>query len=300
MYNNIIKDCLNRWEIIDNDNLDDRINIFKSNFNIWFEQFDSGDERDIILKLLEHFFYYSHSFVNFYLKKSYDNIKNKYKSISFDNSIYTFIKSKHGISNSSIDYWHEYKLINKINKNICFEDIGKITDEQFELIKYIIFIDDFSGTSSSFVNHLKNKIEIYKNKTVIFVTIHIMKDAICNIKKIAQENNFNVDFFQCKIQDKAFSDKYFDYNKNIRELFKDISEKLKINKKYIFGYEESESLVAFYNNTPNNTLGIFWVNTCSNEAIFPRDNPPKPSWYNLSKKKKQRKVNNYNNKVKLN
>lgn len=298
MYNSIIKDCLDRWKITDN--LDDKIKIFKTNFNSWFERFNNNDESDIILKLLEHFFYYSHSFVNYYFKKSYYDIKNKYKNMSINNTIYTFIKSNSGIANSSIDYWHEYRLVNKINKKICFEDIGKISDEQFKSIEYIIFIDDFSGTSNTFVNHLKNKIEIYKNKTVIFVTIHIMKDAICNIKKIALENNFNVDFFQYKIQDKAFSNKYFISNINIKkEIFKNISKKLKINEKYIFGYKKSESLAAFYNNTPNNTLGIFWFDTCLNKAIFPRDNPDTPCWYNLSKNKKQRKVNNYNNRIKL-
>ena len=70
-----------------------------------------------------------------------------------------------------------------------------------------------------------------------------------------------------------------------------------VNPQYSLGKDESEGLVAFYNNTPNNTIGVFWQDTGNNKAIFPRDYGALPVWEmtpkEMKKRKKERKINNY-------
>ena len=61
----------------------------------------------------------------------------------------------------------------------------------------------------------------------------------------------------------------------------------------IYGYSCTESLVAFFNDTPNNTLGIFWKNTDKNDALFPRNHEEKPAWMKFRENKKERMKSNY-------
>lgn len=79
-----------------------------------------------------------------------------------------------------------------------------------------------------------------------------------------------------------------------RECFKEESLKMDLyNENDIFGFSKSESLVSFYNDTPNNTLGVFWKNTSKNNALFPRNNERKPAWMRFKSDKKQRNESNY-------
>jgi hypothetical protein len=61
----------------------------------------------------------------------------------------------------------------------------------------------------------------------------------------------------------------------------------------ILGFKESESLMAFHNNTPNNTLGIFRFDTKNFKSIFPRNNDLKPNWYKMKCERERRKKQNY-------
>jgi hypothetical protein len=72
------------------------------------------------------------------------------------------------------------------------------------------------------------------------------------------------------------------------------SKLLNIPEKEIFGFEMSESLMAFYNNTPNNTLGIFRYDTEKYKSIFPRKNDKRPLWQRMKEEKEIRKKQNYN------
>lgn len=286
---NIISNCLKKWDI-NSDTPDDRISRFQNIFNDFIKQFDLK-EKDIILDLLDNFKYYSHINVNLYLKEIYNKLSSEYKDMSDNNTIYTFIKKDSGIANSSLDYFSEFTNINNINKNIRIEDYTRIINviKNTNFIKYIIFIDDFSGTGDSFIKYLKKDIDIYKNKHLILIVVTIMKKAVTNINEFAKRHSFKIDFLKKDEMDKIFTEDTI----NEKESFMKKSKKLEINDDYILGYEETESLVAFYNNTPNNTFGIFWFETDHNKAIFPRIKDKKPSWKKMKKDKQNRKIKNY-------
>lgn len=79
-----------------------------------------------------------------------------------------------------------------------------------------------------------------------------------------------------------------------RKCFKEESQKLDLYKDNdIFGFLGVESLVSFFNDTPNNTLGVFWKNTSKNKALFPRNIEEKPAWMKFKENKKQRNTSNY-------
>ena len=127
---------------------------------------------------------------------------------------------------------------------------------------------------------------------MIYIVIHIMEEALERIREYAEENQMNIDVVSSRSREKAFS--ITDALEVRRECFKAESQKLGLHKDMdIYGYSCTESLVAFFNDTPNNTLGIFWKNTDKNDALFPRNHEEKPAWMKFRENKKERMKSNY-------
>lgn len=78
-----------------------------------------------------------------------------------------------------------------------------------------------------------------------------------------------------------------------KEVFKKESRELGIKEHEILGFQETEALVAFYENTPNNTLGIFIKDTSKNKALFPRKIDHRPSFMDMKNRRERKKDNNY-------
>ena len=116
----VIKNCLLEWEFQDDD---PRVSIFINGFSNWIEQFPS-EYHEYVLKLTANLKYYTKRRANRKLYELYQILK--LKNITDENTVFSYIKSKDGISNSSNDYWTEFKTINRINRNICYENqIGR-------------------------------------------------------------------------------------------------------------------------------------------------------------------------------
>ena len=289
------KECLSRWQ--DGAHLDERLEYFSNEYENWLAQIPE-ENRETVLILMRHLAYYSHAKTNEWLKELHQRLLSV-SNITDDNTVYTFIISPDGQSNSSNDYWTEYKLINSINKNICMVDLGRIHQEDWDqYIENIVFIDDFSGTGNSFITELEKCPERYKNKNVYFLTIDIMKSALDAIDHYAASSEINIYPICAFTHGKAFIEVFPGEEGNSAgvEIYS-MSGALRIPEKEIMGFENSQGLVAFYNNTPNNTLGFIRYNTKVYKAIFPRRNDRKPLWQ-MQDRKRQRRNANYNNKVK--
>lgn len=282
----IIKSCLLRWQ-----QEDDRTKFFSNVFNSWVSSIPETAIA-MIFHLLSCFCYYPHKVVNQYLVELHNKLISN-GEINDDNTVYTSIKSNTGIGNSSNDYLVEYKLLNNINKYTWFDDIRKIKPKQQAYILNVILIDDCSGSGSTLIKYLGNNLDFFRGKNIYFITIHIMKEALVNISRYAQEQNLNIYVIFAIDQDKAFNNTFFHNNQSLKEHFIAISKSLEIHDNYILGYDKSEGLFAFYNNTPNNTLGIFWQDTSRIRSIFPRKNDKKPIWMTLMEQKDNRKKQNY-------
>lgn len=287
-----VNKCLAQWQ--GEFSLDERLKSFSNRFDEWLEQI-SEESRDIVKILIYNMSYYSNQSTNKWLEKLHKDLL-AFQDVTDENTIYAFIKSKDGKSNSSNDYWTNYKAINRINSNLCFENLDAIRPEQWDCIRNIVFIDDFSGTGKSFIDELKKQPSRYFGKRVFFIVINIMQLAIGEINNFAKEKGLEIVCLAFETQSKAFERNLFADESKAKANIEAMSKDLGIPTHHILGYMGTESLVAFYNNTPNNTLGFIRYDTENYRSIFPRRNDPKPSWQMVNGYKK-RKAANYNNKV---
>lgn len=287
-----INKCVTQWK--GEFPVDERLKNFSEKFEEWIMQIPE-ESREIVKTLIYNMSYYSHETANKWLEKLHNDLL-KYDNVSDNNTIYAFIKSKDGLSNSSNDYWTNYKAINRINSNLCVENLNAITEKQWKFIDNIVFIDDFSGSGKSLIDELKKQPTIYSGKRIFFIALNVMQLAINEINFFAQQFDIKIIFLVSDMQNKAFERNMFADNSKAKNLIETMSAGFDIPKGHILGFKNSESLVAFYNNTPNNTLGFIRYDTDKYYSIFPRRNDPKPIWQQFDKTKQNRKVN-YNNKL---
>lgn len=289
------RSCIENWRGAHN--TDVKLKNFDNLFQEWFEQIPD-ESKEIVLTLIKHLKYYSRETVNEWLYKLHFKLLS-HANVTDENTIYAFIKSADGKSNSSNDYWTEYKMINSINLEICYENIDAIAPEQWHFIDNIVFIDDFCGSGGSLKAELKKDLDRYRNKNVYFVIISIMNHGQNEIAQFASDNNINIIPIFAEIQEKAFESNLFLDNDSAKQNISDMSKKLSIYGEPM-GFRDSQSLIAFYNNTPNNTLKFIWYDNKKYKSIFPRKHDEKPSWQTIKKQTNQRKKANYNNKTGVN
>lgn len=285
--------CKNKWTA--GFEIDERTKAALDKFDIWISKIPD-EYKELSLILIQNLEYYPQKLTNKLLIELHSRLK-ELPTISDDNTIYTYIKSKDGKTNSSNEYWTMYRIFNNLNCEICYENINAITDCQWNYVENIVFIDDFSGTGQSFIKELQKSEERYYGKNIYFIMICIMEDAIEKIKDYSQKKNINIFLIYYYMQKKTFTRNLFNDNMNAKDLLLNLTVYLKIPKQESpLGFNESESLVAFHNNTPNNTLPVIRYDTEEYTSLFPRRHDRKPSWQRMRSEKKLRKNANYNNK----
>ena len=285
--------CKNKWTA--GFEIDARTRAALDKFDIWISQIPD-EYKELSLILIQNLEYYPQKLTNKLLIELHNKLI-ELSTISDDNTIYVYIKSKDGKTNSSNDYWTMYKLLNNLNREICYENINAINNCQWGYVENIVFIDDFSGTGQSFIKELKKSEARYCGKNIYFVIICIMEDANQKIKDYLQKKNINIVPICSYMQKKTFTRDLFKNNENAKNLLLMLTEYLKIpEQEFPLGFGESESLVAFHNNTPNNTLSVIRYDSKEYTSLFPRRHDRKPSWYSMKSEKKRRKTANYNNK----
>lgn len=285
--------CIEKWKR--DYALDVRLEIVKNEFEEWILQIPT-DKRELTETLLSNLDYFPQSFVVLLMKELHQKLIEQCNP-SIDDTIFTYIPSKGGQINSSIDYLLQYALVNSISKHVCIQDIDTLKKEQWEYIHNIVFIDDFSGSGKTFSNAIEKKKEMLSNKTIYFIVLGIMRGAIEHIEQYATKNDLSIKILFNTVYEKAFSQNLFvDNDRASRDLLT-MSERFDIPIDEVFGFMHTEAIVAFYNNTPNNTLGVFRYGTRCYKSLFPRNNDPRPTWKNMKREKRKRKTQNYNKKV---
>jgi len=287
------EECREKWAA--GFDVDVRAKAAYDKFDIWLSQIPD-EYKELSLVLIKNLEYYPRNLTNRLLMELHKKLIGL-PDVGDDNTIYAYIKSKDGKTNSSDEYWTMYKFLNDVNREFCYENINAITDWQWEYVKNIVFIDDFSGTGKSFIKELKKNENRYTGKNIYFITICVMEDATQKIRDYSQSKNLNIIPVYYFVQKKTFERDLFEDNANAKDLFIALTTSLKIPKwESPLGFEESESLVAFHNNTPNNTLSIIRCNTEEYESLFPRKHETKPPWDRMKSQSQSRKIANYKNK----
>ena len=157
----------------------------------------------------------------------------------------------------------------------------KLKDQKSDIT--IVFIDDFSGSGKQFNNYYKTYIkpQIKLNKSVkkiYFMTLFYQPKAESSIKKNNAEINIlgNVKYPVFLSNRSVFG--YREWMLPIRTfsysygegLFSTYDKKKNININHPLGYENSQALIVFAYNPPNNTLPIIWSSKNNWKPLYPR------------------------------
>lgn len=124
-----------------------------------------------------------------------------------------------------------------------------------------------------------------------------MIHAIEKIQEFCKSNDINFFCLSAYTQEKAFCRNLFSDNESAKREYVQLSKKLLIPDNVILGRYKSQSLVAFYNNTPNNTLGLIHEDNDCYKSIFPRRKDKIPKWQIMKKDRKLHNSTNLNNKI---
>ena len=287
--------CIEEWA---KEEFDERINKAIDNFDEWIQGFDD-EEDEIVGELMDRFCYYSKSKVISILRDLNEQAISKYR-ISNQDSLVSVVRKADGKGNSSYEYWLKHKELSGLSWDLYYDSLVDIDDTYWPNINKIVFVDDCSGTGTQFTDFLerveqefidRKKKKTLKGKEIILLTVHVIEDALNNIQNYAQKKGLKiyVEYYWC--DKKAFSNK----KQQIIDRFIELSKRRKV--KDIRGFKDAEALIAFYNNSPNDTLGIFWCNTKENMALFPRHKHPKAGWKHSNEQRKERLEQQYESKA---
>lgn len=181
-------------------------------------------------------------------------VENEVKYIEDKKNLYERIKK-----NSFNKYLKTQRANIDRNYNIRKSEISQELRKKLKSKKYLIFVDDFSGTGSTIIKYfeiLEKYIE--KDIGIIIICVHSMEKAENKIKEYFKGSKFEKFYFFTNREKPESRKKYFPTKKD--KLKKEIREFETKNFKqnYALGFEETESLIATYDSCPNNTFSSFW------------------------------------------
>lgn len=278
--NEVFITCVDKWA---KNEFDDRIDDAIDKFDGWICRLDD-DERELLAKLLQKFNYYSKSYTADIIRKLSDESIERC-GISNTDSVISVVRKSNGKRNSSYAYWDLHSTVSGLSKEIYYDSVENIDEFEWTNIKKVVYVDDCSGTGKQFVKFMRRQRKSFLNKQVVLIVIEAVEDAKAYIKKELEKDKIDIEIISYSTKEKAL--------KNMQEkeknIFFSISQKKQISERYICGFEDAEALMAFYNNTPNDTLGLFWLPSEKNNPIFPRKLEEKPGWKLKGEKEKRRR-----------
>ena len=267
---------------------DEQLSRFSSRYSEWISKFPSTIQI-VLIELLTIFNYYTHGAVVASLKELHALLVEKH-GVDHENALYTYIKTDSGKINSSIDYWLDYRRMYNIDKGFCKDDLDSFPMDQWKYVENIVIIDDCCCSGSSLEKFLNKSQKDYCGKAIFYIVVCSMRDAKFKIDELEKTHGVKIYLLSCFAQEKAFDLERIERLCD-RLCFRDYSVSLGISPNYALGKYESESLMAFYNNIPNNTLGILWCSIGGNANIFERHFSKRTPWQMKAEKDRRQKAN---------
>lgn len=281
----------------------------------WFEALEYKEDRYIYLKLLDKFKFYSRKNIIECLKEIHLKVLEFDKSV--DCTLFFPMFSKNGRNNHSFEVHNMYREANYLNKACFIVDVNyALNNIPMDKIFNIVFVDDMIGSGTTIETSIVEIYEKYKDlfEKNIYISIIEVPENIEDIKdSIESKIGKKINILYLYKHKKAFSEDFIfeqDYLESAKSRVRIYEEQLNKKSNDIFGHENSEFLLSFYYDTPNNTLTSLWK---SNEKIgwkppFSRNTicNHRPSWmvdisssYKNANELKNRKQNIKNMNYKL-
>ncbi len=244
---------------------------FAGRIDKWLQAFPE-EEHPFLLELLMQFYYYSEERIKEKVVELYDAFIKEYQGDA-SAVVYTKIIKEQGVACSDIlftTFWMQNSSMYSCAENNI---LGLLEAEQIP--KELVIVDDYSGTGKTFIKTLDKMLQVtdmVKDTKFYFLALHITQRAAKKIKEYAELNGISIKIISLDYSDEIFKKDYI-YNEieaeHKKRQYSEICTKQKIEK-YILGFDDVSSLVAFHYNTPNNTLGLFWQDLVDFAALFPR------------------------------
>lgn len=220
--------------------------------NRWILNF-APEHQLLAVKLLENLHYWNQEVVKEYCRRLYHSLQQR----GIQNPCFVGWGSA-AKSGAFISYY--FRIANNLSSDIFFNftDITKLANSQFDAI---VFLDDFVGSGNqvvTFWTNIKHHLDgSKKTPKTIYLGLAGFESGKRNIQ---EKTGIVIELgYQLTDLDQAFSPTgIFDYYE--AQNAKDVMEKYgtSLFPEHPLGYAKSQALVAFFYNTPNNTLPIFW------------------------------------------
>ena len=264
----IAEECINRWGGADSNTKD-----FDSKLEIFIDQLKNYKHiENILIELIKHFKYYKRekiiSIFHFFHKKLTEE-----KKLKEELTIYCPIEGNNEKLNSSFTFLEEYRLENNISSNFGYR-LDVISEEDLKHIDNLIFIDDIIGSGKTIIDFFKKNISKIKKVNIYILCIEIMYEGFNNLENFLKKQNIKYEILFHHKSKKAFlNNKIFSENSSENETHLREFEKMlwKGKNNFILGYNNSQALISFFRNTPNNTLSSFWFEGKKWQPLFSRN-----------------------------
>lgn len=264
---------------------------FEYEVDEWLSQFDT-EEQLFLIECLKRYSYLRASEYQYGQKKLYSKFLKKYPLWKNDSFIFKIFKTEASYSDN---FFNDFWLTNNL-KNECKQNIEE-HQEYFDVIKNYIFLDDYIGSGNTITNYLRPLLDKYpelRTKSFIILTLYLTNSGNLALENFATDNNINLDIIYYKSGDKFFKEgKYYSGQQlqNKLQMYNKICDDKEISLFHRFGYENIQSLFTIENNTPNDTLGVFWKSNENYNSLMTRYHEDESPLNKLIRDKKLKKAN---------
>ncbi|EGL14950.1 MULTISPECIES: hypothetical protein [unclassified Paenibacillus] len=226
----------------------------------WLENTSLDEIKEILLHLFSEFIFFTKRDIKELMKSQLIDVLNSYP---LEDICIIPMVSKDGRANSSFDLTMLLKEVIKENGIELYKDTIKVGLDQIDDdITTLIFFDDISGSGGTIVSFLKeNESELIGRKIIIRLIVITETAHEVIDKYLANQTELDVTVIAEFKYDKVFKNHKF-LNDSHRLLINDFEETIwgKGNNN-VMGFRDSQLLVGFSHNIPNNTISSFWYHT---------------------------------------
>lgn len=237
------------------------------------------DERTLIIELSKDFLWiryeqYVSVLYSVHAKLIDHCIRNNVEEVIFIPLISPNDRDREKTKSSHFVYYVMRHIIAKQNckhgniKQTCVDSPADVQTKKLSSNQILCLVDDFIGTGStaeSTLIELKDRCGIDYSRLAILVLV-CQKAGFDCIKSLTSGK---AELFHGHYRERAFSDSPEPLEEKIA-IMKQIEKKMKVKRKFQFGYKGSEALVALIN-TPNNTFPVYWLQADAVPVVpFPR------------------------------
>ena len=239
----------------------------------WLEQFQP-EERPVLLELLRNFYYYTETSVDKKVVELHKQFLEK-NGEDISDVIFAKVPKEYSVAKSDIIFLSYWK--NNAIGEYCSNDIVRDFLEYDAIPSTLVIVDDYMGTGNTIIKALTRMLDTapeLQNSKIYVLLLHVSNVGIENLNKYAESCNLDLEIIYLDYTEKAFQEDYIFTKIDVKlkeDEYRSICKNKGIREKYVMGYEDVQSLVAFQTTTPNDTLGLFWHSAENFVSLFHRD-----------------------------